>query len=107
MPYLKKNEKGLQDVLIRITGPDAEAAGIDGKIIRHRAIHAGTGVNFQYQDEKSKKWRNRMGTRAGWWGSKFYEVWFNNNKTVKVWLNDGASASLNSKHFFSAFKKQK
>lgn len=106
VPFKQKNAKGLQDVLIKISGPAAETRGIDGKIIKHRAVHAGTGVNFQYYDEKNKKWYNRMGTRAGWWGSKFYEVWFG-NETIKVWLNDNASSALNTKHFHTAFKQQR
>ncbi|MDH5178980.1 MAG: hypothetical protein OEZ39_02725 [Gammaproteobacteria bacterium] len=106
VPYQEKNKAGLQDVLIRISGPDAEADGIDGKIIRYRPVHAGTGVNFQYHDTKDNKWYNRMGSRAGWWGADFYEVWLG-NKTIKVWLNGNASSLLNTKHFLTAYNKQK
>src|ERR1700753_3500414 len=41
-----KNKDGLYDALIRITGSASHDAGIDGVVILHTAIHAGTGVDF-------------------------------------------------------------
>lgn len=107
VPFKVKNAKGLQDALIRVRGPIAESEGIDGKIIRHQAIHAGTGMNFQYYSNERKKWLNRMGSRDSWWGSKFYELWYGGTGSVKIWLDENASKELNTKHFWSEFKKQK
>jgi hypothetical protein len=41
-----KNADGLHDALIKITGPQAYKAGIDGKTIRCRAERFGTGVAY-------------------------------------------------------------
>ncbi|HWU42434.1 MAG TPA: hypothetical protein VN132_03315, partial [Bdellovibrio sp.] len=60
----EKNAAGLNDVLIRFTGQDAAAAGIDGKVIRYETQHGGTGIDFKYKDDGAEK--NRMSSRNPW-----------------------------------------
>jgi hypothetical protein len=41
--YLEKNQHGLNDMLVKVTGAGAYEAGIDGKTLRYAAEPMGTG----------------------------------------------------------------
>jgi hypothetical protein len=56
--FLDKNQHGLNDMLVKITGAAAYEAGIDGKTLRYTAEPAGTGYNLQ------RGGRNLMSVRS-------------------------------------------
>jgi hypothetical protein len=45
--YLEKNQHGLNDMLVKVTGAGAYEAGIDGKTLRYSAEPASTGYNLK------------------------------------------------------------
>ena len=56
--YLEKNQHGMNDMLVKITGAAAYDAGIDGKTLRYSAEPAGTGYNLK------RDGRNLMSVRS-------------------------------------------
>lgn len=56
--YLEKNQNGMNDMLVKITGAAAYEAGIDGKTLRYSAEPAGTGYNLK------RDGRNLMSVRS-------------------------------------------
>lgn len=56
--YLEKNQHGMNDMLVKITGAAAYEAGIDGKTLRYSAEPAGTGYNLK------RDGRNLMSVRS-------------------------------------------
>lgn len=64
--FTEKNGHGLNDVLLRITGAAAAAAGIDGKTLRYHTVPSGTGTDFRYF--KGGEERARLTTRDTWSG---------------------------------------
>jgi|TARA_B110000046_G_scaffold42953_1_gene47749 hypothetical protein len=99
--FKEKNDDGLHDVLLKFTGMPAEQDGIDGKVIRYKTIHAGSGQNFQY--EEGDKWFNRMITRQGWGSWEIFEVYFGNNSYN---LRKENGNHVMPYHLYSAYLKQ-
>lgn len=97
-----KNSDGLHDALIRITGSAAHDAGIDGKVILHVAIPAGTG--FDYVD-KSKD-VHRMSSRTAWGSWDFFEVHLG-GKSFNVGFSEKQSKELKVADLLKAFPKKK
>lgn len=77
-----KNDDGLQDALIRITGAPAEEEGINKKVIFHKAEHAGTGYDFIAN--KDGKDFHRMMTRESWGSWKNFDLYVD-QKSYKIY----------------------
>lgn len=99
--FKDKNDKGLHDVLLKFTGMPAEQDGIDGTVIKYKAIHAGTGQNFQYQE--GEKWFNRMITRQSWGNWENFEAYFGNDTYQ---LRKADAYGVRPYHLLSAYQKQ-
>lgn len=100
MAFVKdKNDKGLYDALIKITGSEAHNAEIDGLVILHKAVPGGTGIDFKTPDGK-----NRMGTRKAWGTWDFFEVYFG-GKAVKVYLDEKKSKEIKVSDLLKNLKK--
>jgi hypothetical protein len=82
-----KNKDGLHDALIRITGSAAHDAGIDGQVIMHEAIPAGTGFDYVAKDI------HRMSSRSSWGSWDFFEVHLG-GKSYDVGYDDKKSKEL-------------
>lgn len=103
MAILKeKNADGLNDVLLKITGADAYDEGIDGKVLRYTAVHAGTGVNFNYS--QGGKPYTRMVSRSAWGSWTFFEVYLK-DKTIHVALDEAASKESRPLHLVTEYQK--
>jgi hypothetical protein len=98
-----KNEDGLQDALLKITGAEAHNEGIDGKVLRYKAVPAGTGTNFNYQ--KNGKEATRMLSRDSWGSWKNFEL-FVNGKSFKVYGDSAKSKEVKPSQLASEFKSQ-
>lgn len=99
-----KNENGLSDVLLRISGAEAHNEGIDGKVIRYKAEPAGTGVNFQY--EYNGQPTTRMLSRDSLGGWNMFEA-FVGEKKFKVYLDAKKASNVKPLHMLTAYKESK
>lgn len=87
-----KNDRGLNDVLLKFTGQPAHEEGIDGKTMLYKAVKGGTGVDFQYK--KNNETLNRMASRESGWGNwTNFEAYFG-TKTHTLYLDPKESKEL-------------
>jgi len=100
--FTEKNESGLHDVLLKITGAPAEQAGIDQQVIRYVASPAGTGFDLQF--EKDGSWRTRMLSRNSWGVWTFFEV-FLNGKTLRVQADETKAKEIRPLHLLTAYRE--
>ncbi len=100
--FTEKNADGLNDVLLKITGPAAYEEGIDQKVIRYTAVPAGTGVDFTYKKDGADF--TRMLSRQQWGSWSFFELYLN-NKTFKVYKNAEKSKEVKPLHLLTAYKQ--
>jgi hypothetical protein len=98
-----KNEDGLQDALLKITGAEAHNEGIDGKVLRYKAVPAGTGTNFNFQ--KNGKEATRMLSRDSWGSWKNFELNVN-GKNFKVSSDSAKSKEVKPSQLANEFKSQ-
>lgn len=94
-----KNADGLQDVLLKITGAAAYTEGIDGKVLRYRAVPAGTGTNFVYVE--NGKPLTRLTAREG-----TYEI-IVADQTFKVFADGNKAKEVRPLHLLTAYKKSR
>lgn len=59
--FAGKNADGLYDVLLKMRGAAAFNAGIDGKTIKYRAVHGGSGVDYQLNGKTRMMMRQNNG----------------------------------------------
>lgn len=78
--FKEKNDDGMSDVLLKISGNSAYDEGIDGQVLRYSAVPSGTGVNYQFKGGKGESFV-RMASRG-----ESTEVYFG-DQTVPVKLN--------------------
>lgn len=97
-----EKENGLNDVLVRITGPEANKAGIDGKILLLTTERGGNGIDFKYTD--SGEVRNRMSSRSAWGVWEILEVYFG-TKTIKTFYKDKDTKSFKPKTLLTEYNK--
>jgi hypothetical protein len=97
-----KNTDGYNDALIRITGSAAHDAGIDGKVVLHAAVPAGTG--FDYVDKTKDV--HRMSSRSTWGNWDFFEVHLG-GKSYDVSFSDKKSKELKVNELLKAYGKKK
>ncbi|MBL4606548.1 MAG: hypothetical protein JKY01_01800 [Pseudomonadales bacterium] len=95
-----KNEYGLYDCLVKVTGLPAFQQGIDGKVRLYRAVPAGRGFNLQY--EKDGKWLNFMSSRQIWGNWTSMEI-FLDGHSYDVFLDSSRSKDVRSLHLASAY----
>ncbi len=100
--FVEKNEHGLNDVLIKITGHAAFDAGIDQHVYRYTAVPAGTGVDFKYTQDGEEY--TRMMTRQTWGSWSFFELYLG-NKTFKVYKDEKKSKDVRPLHLQTEAKK--
>jgi hypothetical protein len=101
-PVATKNEDGLQDALIKISGPAAEQDGIDGKVMYYVAVPAGTGFNYVYMKGSSEA--VRMTTRDSWESWKNFEIYVD-GKTFRIYVDDKLSKEVMTQHLLTAYKQ--
>ncbi len=102
--FTEKNEHGLNDVLIKVTGHAAFDEGIDQQVFRYIAVPAGTGVDFKYEQDGHEY--TRMLSRQAWGTWTFFEL-FLNNKTYKVYKDEVRSKDVRPLHLLTDSKKTK
>lgn len=99
--FNKKNEKGLKDILLKLTGRGADAAKIDGRTMKYNAVHGGNGLNYTYKSQN--KTRTRMITRKSWyWGIR--EVYLA-GKSYKMHIDVKRSGGVRPLHLLTDYKK--
>lgn len=96
--YVDKNADGLRDVLLKITGPHAFNAGIDGKTFKYQAVPGGTGVDYQQAG------KTRMIARNPWGNSWSLMEVFLDGKTITVQENKTKSKEVRPLHLLTASK---
>jgi len=94
--FVAKNEDGLKDVLLKMTGANAYNAGIDGKTIKYQAVPGGTGVDYQFEG------KTRMLTRGDTWGVT--EVYLD-GKTISLQEDPERSKEVLPLHLLTASKQ--
>ena len=88
----QKNEAGLNDVIMRITGAEAFSDGINGKAIKYTARPAGAGgTGMDIVTQMNGADYVRMTLRNSSW-----EVYLN-SKSLRVSLDDEKSKQVNTK----------
>lgn len=96
--YAAKNADGMHDVLLKMTGPQAFNAGIDGKTIKYIAVPGGTGVDYQVAG------KTRLIARNPWGNSWSVMEVFLDGKTIAVHENKAKSKDVRPLHLLTAFK---
>jgi hypothetical protein len=99
--FTEKNESGLNDVLLKITGTDAYSEGIDGKVLRYRAVHAGIGVDFQIDIDGKPITRMLSRDSSGNWGH--CEVLIG-NRSHHVYLDEELSKQVLPPFLLNTYK---
>lgn len=100
--FEEKNEHGLYDALIKITGRAAYNEGIDQQTLLYTTYPAGTGFNFSYQ--KDGEDCTRMLTRSSWGSWKFLEL-FVNGETFKIYPDEKKAKDVRPLHLLTEYKK--
>jgi len=95
-----KNEYGLHNVLVKVTGLPAFQHGIDGQVKLYQAVPAGGGFNLQY--EKNGKLRNLMSSRQLWGSWESMEI-FLDGSNYNVYVAPNRSKEVNTLHLASAY----
>lgn len=96
----RKNQDGLYDVLLKISGRQAYNAGIDGKVILYQAVHGGTGIDYKTKGKTRLIVRNPYGDS---WG--LMEV-FLNGKTILVYENSNKSKEVRPLHLYTEYSEK-
>ncbi len=95
-----KNQDGLNDVLLKITGRQAFNAGIDGKVMLYQAVPGGTGVDYKNNGKTRFLVRNPYGDS---WG--LMEI-FLNGKTILVYENNNKSKEVRPLHLYTEYQQK-
>jgi len=95
--FAKKNKDGLYDALIKMTGANAFAGGIDGATLRYEALPANSGINYRRNGQVVMTVR----TVGGGWSSQ--QV-FLDGKTLAVHENKDRSKEVRPLHLLSAWE---
>lgn len=97
----QKNQQGLNDVLMKVTGAAAHDEGIDGKVLRYTATHGGTGVDFKYKKDGAEF--NRMSSRKAWGTWDQMEIYLG-DKSISVSVDDKGSKKVKPAGLLAEFK---
>lgn len=94
-----KNEHGLNDVVVRLSGEAAYDAGYDGKYFLLKAVPAGTGFDLRLPNGD-----NMMGNRqrGGWFGSWTSLDIYLGTKSIALMKVEGES--INGQHLYGAYQ---
>lgn len=96
--YAKKNQHGLYDALIKMTGANAFSGGVDGATLRYEATHGpNNGINYRRNGQVVLAVR----TYGGGWSSM--QV-FLDDKTISVFEEKDRSGSVRPLHLLSAWE---
>jgi len=95
-----KNQDGLNDVLLKITGRQAFNAGIDGKVMLYQAVPGGTGIDYKNKGKTRLLVRNPYGDS---WG--LMEI-FLNGKTILVYENNNKSKEVRPLHLYTEYNQK-
>ncbi len=95
------DKNGLQDILLKISGAAAYEAGIDGKVIRYKAVNGGSGIHYQYEQAGHPLNRATLPDNAGWEQLNLYL----GNQTYTLSINKKESSAVFPLHLYSAAQK--
>lgn len=101
--FEEKNEYGLHDALVKVTGRAAHTEGIDQQTYLYTTYPAGTGINFGYTQGGQE--RTRMLTRSNWGSWKFFELFVNGEK-FNVYPDEKRSKEVKPLHLYTEYKNQ-
>jgi hypothetical protein len=96
--FVAKNQHGLQDVLLKITGAHAFNDSIDGKTLKYQAIPGGNGINYQAAG------KNRMMLRKGNDDALSVIHVFVDEKVISVSEDKARSKSVMPLHLLTEFQ---
>lgn len=96
--YAKKNQHGLYDALIKMTGVNAFSGGVDGETLRYEASHGpNNGINYRRNGQVVLAVR----TNGGGWSTM--QV-FLDSKSISVFEDKDRSGSVRPLHLLSAWE---
>lgn len=96
--YLEKNQHGLNDMLVRVTGAAAYEAGIDGKTLRYSAEPAGTGYNLK------REGRNLLSVRSSYGRWQQVEVYLA-GRTYQVTAREDMAERVMPLHLLTDYQQ--
>ena len=94
--FAGRNADGLYDILLKMKGAAAFNAGIDGKTIKYRAVHGGSGVDYQLNGKTRMSLRQNSGGSAS-----SYQV-FLDGRTISINEVKAKSQEVRPLHLLTA-----
>lgn len=90
------------DALVRIGGAQAADSGIDGKVLLHRLVSAGQGVDYVVDVEGRAFARLTRRARSG--GAHASELWWPGRPSTKLRVDPARSKQLDAQAIFDAWR---
>ncbi len=101
--FAEKNENGLQDLLIRATGKPAVDEGVDGAVLKCKAV-AGPNGGVDYQYDREGKTYTRMSMRKNWGNQETWEIYLS-TETIVLEIDEKMASEVKPLHLLTEFEK--